>query len=450
MTRPQKKITRREFFRLTGIAATTASVGSLFSENQTREKSHPWWVRIVDEPTTEINWERIQRFDPRKTVFGQGLIDNVGEEEVKRLSKIDAENEKQRLLKKVPGYTLKDQALRSALGFGTYPRFDFLGPRFARTPEDREVRNWIGDPDEAARNLRAAMRFFGAATVGFVELNARNRKFIYSHDPDGKQLVFEDVEQAYETDEKRVIPSKAKWAIAYTVQMSDETLKRAPTALAASATNQAYYRGATIQNMAQEFLRGLGYQGLGASSLNALGVAPALGVIAGLGELSRLNRLITPEYGPMVRVFLLITDLPLTTDKPIDAGIMKFCKQCKKCAETCPPGALSFEDEPSWEPQGDWSNPGHKTFFEDGVKCYTYWREVAGSGCGICFAVCPFAKKDKAWAHAWAKASISLFPLLNSFFRSMDDAFSYGAQKDPDAWWDLDLPEYGIDTDRSE
>ena len=74
----------------------------------------------------------------------------------------------------------------------------------------------------------------------------------------------------------------------------------------------------------QEFFRGLGYMGLGESSINALGIAPAFGVLGGLGELSRLNRLITPEFGPMVRVFIMITDLPVATDKPIDAGIMKF------------------------------------------------------------------------------------------------------------------------------
>ena len=201
-----------------------------------------------------------------------------------------------------------------------------------------------------------------------------------------------------------------------------------------------------IQASTQEFLRGLGYQGLGESSTNALGIAPALGVMAGLGELSRLNRLITPEFGPMVRVFKMLTDLPVAVDKPIDAGIMEFCKRCKKCAEACPSESLSYEDEPTWEIQGGWNNPGHKAYFENAVTCRAYWREQAGTNCGICFAVCPFSKKDKAWVHEWVKASASTVPALDGFFRSMDDAFGYGIQASAEEWWGLDLPEFGIDT----
>jgi epoxyqueuosine reductase len=406
----------------------------------------PWWVRTAVEPTIEIDWDRMQRFDARNTVRGPGLLKYFDPDELTHLSKIAADNARQRILDNVPGYTLKDQALRAAQQSGNSDRRCFLGSEQAPTPESRGVPPWTGTPEEAARILRVAMRHFGAATVGLVELNERTRKLIYSHDPDGKRLVFEEVERAYETDGLRVIPSKAKWVIVYTVQMSSETLKRAPTVTAAQTTSLAYDRGLQIQIKTQEFLRGLGYQCLGEATLNGLGIAPAFAVMAGLGEMSRANRLITPEFGPMVRIFKLITDLPVAIDKPINAGIMEFCWHCKKCAEACPAGALSFDDEPTWGPRGDWNSPGHRAYFEDSVKCYTYWQEEASSNCGICFAVCPFSKKDKAWIHHWVKGSIALFPVLDGFLRSMDDAFSYGAKKDPEEWWRLNLPEYGIDT----
>jgi reductive dehalogenase len=377
----------------------------------------------------------------------QGFTKYVGQEEVDRLSRIAAHKEQQRILANVPGYTLKDQALKSAQQFGNRRNRYFLGPRHAQTPAERGVPKWTGTPAEAARILRAAMRHFGAATIGYMELNQRTRKLIYSHDPDGKQLVFEDVAAAYETDEKRVIPNQARWVITYTVRMSPETFKRAPTVTASQTTSLAYNRGLQIQNKTQEFLRGLGYQCLGEATLNGLGISPALAVMAGLGELSRANRLITPEFGPMVRVFKLITDLPLATDKPINAGIMEFCKHCKKCAEACPAGALSFADEPTWDVRGEWNNRGHQAYFEDSIKCYTYQQEEAGTNCGVCFAVCPFSKKDKAWIHNWVKGSISLLPATDSFLRSMDDAFSYGAKKDPEEWWRLNLSEYGIDSE---
>lgn len=457
----KRSLSRRDFLRLArlGAGASLAAPqlrghgdeqGARLEEfaDPAGRPARPWWVKTVDKPTVEIDWEKMQRFDERYgSVRGPGMAKYVGQAEVDRLDAIDAQKTHERLLANEPGYTLKDYALAAAQE--VRPRISFLGPEQAPTPEERGVPKWTGTPEDAARILRAAMRHMGAADVGFVELDGNTRKLIYSHDPDGKELIFTDNPMASETDEARYIPNAAKYAIVYTVQMSRETLKRAPTMLALQTTTLSYLRGNQIQSSTQEFLRTLGYQGLGESSANALGIAPALGVMAGLGELSRLNRLITPEHGPMVRVFKLLTDLPVATDRPIDAGIMAFCKTCKKCAEACEPGALSFDDEPTWEVRGGWNNPGHKAYFEDSTKCLTYWRESVQSNCGICFAVCPYAKEDKAWIHEWVKAGVATVPALDGFVRAMDDAFGYGAQKSPEAWWHLDLPELGIDTTSS-
>jgi reductive dehalogenase len=410
----------------------------------------PWWVKTVEVPTIEIDWDKMKRFNEgykpelgTGTVRGGGFAAYVGKEKSDELSKKSGAFLKEAVANNTPGYTLKDQALNSANN--ARMEMSFLGPQKAKTPEEWGTSKWTGTPDEASRIVRAAMRHLGAATVGFVELNEKTKKLIYSFDPDGKEILFTDDAAPSETETQRIIPNSVKSVIVYTVQMSEETLKRAPTALGQQTTALAYKRHTVIQGSAQEFLRGLGYMGLGSASINALAIAPAFGVMAGLGELSRLNRMITPEFGPMVRVFVILTDLEFAYDKPIDAGIMEFCKRCKKCAEACAVGALSFDDEPTWETRGPWNNPGHKAYFEDSTKCMTYWREV-GTNCGICFSVCPFAKKDKAWIHEWVKATASTAPVLDGFMRSMDDAFGYGAQKDCEEWWTLDLPEYGTDS----
>jgi epoxyqueuosine reductase len=451
----RKSMSRRDFFRLAGIGVGAAVVTSVVKAEPAKaaavgvmsdpagRAARPWWVRTVETPTTEIDWAKMERYDEGGGTVRKSLAKYVGKDKVDEWNKIAAKNELQRMLDNVDGYTLKDQALAAAhVGVGK----TFLGPQKAKTPEERGVPKWSGTPEEGARILRAALRHFGAATVGFIELDENTKKLIYAKDPDGKDLVFEDVDVASEDDTKRVIPNKAKYAVVYTVQMSEETMKRSPTVTGSQTTGLAYKRGESIQASLQEFLRGLGYQGLGESSTNALGIAPAFGVMAGLGELSRLNRLVTPEFGPMVRVFKLLTDLPVAVDKPIDAGILEFCKSCKKCAEACPSEALSFEKEPTWEVRGGWNNPGHKAWFEDSTKCREYWIAQAGTNCGICFAVCPFAKKDKAWIHEMVKAGTSAAPFMDNFFRSMDDAFGYGVKKSSEAWWSLDLPEYGIDS----
>jgi len=92
------------------------------------------------------------------------------------------------------------------------------------------------------------------------------------------------------------------------------------------------------------------------------------------------------------------------------------------------------------------------------VKCRTYWRYV-GTNCGLCFAACPYAAKDKAIIHDIVKATIGTTTIFNSAMARMGrfaylDVPPYGPNaepvplKDADEWWTLDLPEYGIDTTR--
>jgi epoxyqueuosine reductase len=461
MSKEPKRVSRRDFLRLAGLGAGAAGAGlaapKLAGKNKPKmgatysdpaaRPNRPWWVKTVDEPTIEIDWDRMERFNERMgSVRGPGFAKYVGEAEADRLSALQGERTTEKILANEPGYSLRDVALYSS--HGVRVGRSFLGPQKASTPEERGVPKWSGTPEEAARMLRVALRHFGAAHVGFTELNEQTRKLVYSHDPDGKELIFTANSVASETDDARYIPMKAKWVVAYTIRMSTETLKRAPTPVGAQTTSLAYNRSENIQAQLQEFLRGLGYQGLGESSTNALTIAPAFAVLSGLGEMGRMNRLVTPEFGPMVRIFTLITDLPVATDKPIDAGIMEFCKSCKKCAEACVPGAISFEDEPTWEVRGGWNNFGHKTWYEDSVKCRTYWREGVQTNCGTCFAACPFAKEDKAWIHDWVKGGVATVPMLDGFFRTMDDTFGYGL-KDPESWWSEDLPELGINTMRT-
>jgi reductive dehalogenase len=235
--------------------------------------------------------------------------------------------------------------------------------------------------------------------------------------------------------------------------MSEETLATAPTVLGSQTTSLTYTRFKNIQARLQAFLWGLGYYGLGEAAINSLGIANGFAVMGGLGELSRLNRLITPEYGPMVRTFKMVTDLPLAPTKPIDAGLMAFCADCVKCADYCPSKALSFAPEPTWETRGGWNNYGHKTYYEDAPKCRSYWFEV-GTNCGICFAVCPFASKNLASysrVRNWMTASM---PMFNKTLKSIDDLLytpypmseASTPQKDPEEWWKMNLPDYGINT----
>jgi hypothetical protein len=88
-----------------------------------------------------------------------------------------------------------------------------------------------------------------------------------------------------------------------------------------------YSRMAVTSGSLAEFLRALGYIGIPSGNDTALSVPYA--IAAGLGEYSRMGLLITPEYGPRVRLAKVFTDAPLVPDRPIRFGVYEFCQKCK-------------------------------------------------------------------------------------------------------------------------
>ena len=63
-------------------------------------------------------------------------------------------------------------------------------------------------------------------------------------------------------------------------------------------------------------------------------------IACGLGEVGRMGELLTPEFGPLQRLSLILTDAPLEFDRPRSFG---FCEECTACAEGCPLDAVRPE-----------------------------------------------------------------------------------------------------------
>lgn len=453
-------LTRREFVRALGLAGAGVTLAPAVSGvaaaapgdgKPVQAPPRHWWVKQVDKPTVEIDWKVMKRFNEWETTRGS-LRQYRGAELDDKMNKVQKENLLNWEKDGKPGYTIKDTALKEAVN-AARAEFKLRGPQQASTPKDRGVPRYEGTPEENATIVTAALRHMGACKVGFVELDENTIKLIYGEQPSpGKEkILFEDVEEGRQEKDRLIIPKKAKWVVVFNVQMSGETMKAGPTQLGSLTTALSYTRMWNTLAQAHEFFRALGYQSYGTTTTNGLGIYPAFAVLAGLGELSRLNRLITPEYGPMVRATIMLTDMPLAPTKPIDFGVMRFCKDCKLCATNCPSKSLSMEREPTWEVKGPWNSPGHKAYFENSVTCRNYWNEC-GTNCGLCFAVCPYSQEDEATLHAILKATTSATPLLNPVIKAASD-FVYPAEfdgtllKDPEAWWhNTNLPEYGINT----
>jgi len=469
-----ENLTRREFLRALGVAGAGVSLAAAAPRSALAAQAAPtpaaipsdnkpvtspprfWWVKGVAQPTTEVDWNATKRFSEWQSARGS-LRQYRGAEVDDRLIKRQKENLQRWEAENRPGYSTKDVALESAAGISR-PILNLRGPQQSLTPKERRVSRYEGSPDDNSRVVTAALRQLGAAKVGFVELkDATTMKLVYDQEPapSKRPIIFDEVEEGGEERDRLVIPKKARWAVVFSMQMSGETMKCSPSRLGSITTSVTDFRMWNALNMAHEFFRALGWQSYGPTEANGLGIYPALAVMAGLGELSRLNRLITPEYGPMVRLAMLITDLPLVPTSPIDFGVMRFCRDCRLCATTCPPRALSVERDPTWQVKGPWNNAGHRAYFEDSIACRNFWSDC-GTDCGLCFATCPYAQDDKASLHQILKATISNTPALNGLIVLGTDLVYPNEPdgkplKDPDRWWhNTNFPEYGINTMQGE
>jgi reductive dehalogenase len=291
---------------------------------------------------------------------------------------------------------------------------------------------------------------FGASEVGFVKLNDRTKKLLFGN------IRFENVEEGYDPgDGTLVLPDKDLWVICAVIPQSLVLGKASKDSNWAGTNALAYSLMNVYSGRMQSFIRSLGYQAYGGNGM--IGANIGFGVMAGLGEYSRSTQLVSPYFGNMIRTILpTVTDLPVAETKPIDAGILQFCKTCKKCGSTCPSGAISMKDEPFWG-GGDkpYQNEGLKGYYYNGKLCFNHVFSQP-TNCGICQTVCPYNKMDKAFIHKVIKASISKMgsvPGVNKFIADMDDVFGYGLEDtEKTSVWDRDpkeIPLFGLDESRS-
>ena len=109
---------------------------------------------------------------------------------------------------------------------------------------------------------------------------------------------------------------------------------------------------------------------------------------AGLGFIGKSGLLITPDFGPRVRLVTVFTDLPFPTGQPILEG---RCGGCRLCVEACPAGAIRGQE---------WRAGMAREELLDARTCRReakrLLKERVGADeavCGICVAICPCGQR---------------------------------------------------------
>ena len=111
---------------------------------------------------------------------------------------------------------------------------------------------------------------------------------------------------------------------------------------------------------------------------------------AGLGWIGKTALLVSPAFGPRVRLATVFTDMPLAPGVPTVAG---RCGRCRACVDACPAGAGRDVRWQAGMPRDELLDA--QACMESDSRV-TDWPveppDFAGCVCGICLAVCPFGR----------------------------------------------------------
>jgi epoxyqueuosine reductase QueG len=112
----------------------------------------------------------------------------------------------------------------------------------------------------------------------------------------------------------------------------------------------------------------------------------AVARMAGLGWQGKSLLIVTPEFGPRVRLATVLTDMQLETDAPL----RNRCGKCSKCADSCP--ALAIRNVSTD------SNYSDREAAINLQKCHNKLLEfqtipdIGYTFCGVCISACPYEK----------------------------------------------------------
>jgi len=327
--------------------------------------------------------------------------------------------------RKADGFTQKDYALRNASWHVSdlftemkehQDRREGFSDAFTLQRDVAEKKIELGTPKEAAAEIKKVARTFGAGMVGITNYDER---WEYAK-------KFSDMSS---TEREPEIPSTLKHVIVVAQPMDYDWIRTVPSALSGAATGLGYSHDALIVLSLAQYIRNLGYQAIG--SMNDTSLAIPYAINAGLGEYGRNGLLITPKFGPRIRLGKIYTDLPLTHDLPIDFGVKEFCDNCRRCTDSCPVKAIP-SGPPSAETHNQSNIKGVKKWSVDGEKCFKFWANQ-NSDCSICIRVCPYNKDYSKW---WHRLGIQLAGTsLRRLMLWLDIKLGYGERLKPKEWW---------------
>lgn len=215
-------------------------------------------------------------------------------------------------------------------------------------------------------NLKDYLKRLGISKVGFADVDGLANEFIDL--PNGISLVLK-------------LPKKAMY---YINQEDYESYW--------SCFHSKIDELTEISLKGEEYIKNLGYNAFALTmQRNECDMKKLLSILpyktiatkSGMGWIGRSALFVTPEYGSMVALGGILTDMPLEFGTPITDS---QCDDCENCQKACPVGAIN--------PQ-KWNDRMNREDIIDIDACFEYimGKYKKGSGCTKCMCECKLTKK---------------------------------------------------------
>ncbi len=114
----------------------------------------------------------------------------------------------------------------------------------------------------------------------------------------------------------------------------------------------------------------------------------AIARLVGIGWQGKSLLIVSPEFGPRIRLATILTDADIEPDSPIE----NRCGNCTKCKEICPSNAVKGK-----LPENDYYKTRDEAIFfkkckEKLVEKFAKIDNVGYPICGFCIKACPYSK----------------------------------------------------------
>jgi len=383
---------------------------------------------MTKKPTYKIEGT-VERFDERDTVFSREVLEPGSPEEVEYHKRHPEKTGIDTRLARFIQSKFEKGSREKQLGRAIYDSM-FTPPAALALPDmvdgnvEEEPIDW--EPEVASKRIKEFAKLLGADDV---RIGPLRQEWVYTHkgarpffkEPYINPPYFTGIPSGYSgATYGEPIELKHHTAISLAFRQDKELVASGSSLAVDLEVGRVYALSVLVSVQLARFIRALGYPARAHHLRNYLIMLVPVAVDAGIGELGRCGYVVSRTLGTNFRLACVTTDMPLAYDEPVDLGIQDFCEKCKKCATSCPSGAIPRGEKTLVRGVWKWKL--------DEEACLSYWGKT-GYTCGICQVICPWTKPQNMFHRTVATIAVHV-PWIRKALVVGDDIV-YGARFRP-------------------